>query len=246
MTTFLNTNPHNIYVRDPERQDERTSAANGLLRVPPESEFKVADGRLSEEAETVPGVLRANSKAAKDWDKNVRTARDLARSASGPDVFPVPEDERGVRSGLHITGRDSGVPVAADVEPGDTKDGTGEDHFEGIAAVEGDEVTRGDVPKAVSQEPSVESGEDDLSKLKVGELRKLANERNVTVEGTGKNGRATKGDYVAALQAPAVAGGGGGVAVQTEEASRTEQSDAVASPESTGTLTTDDDPSTGK
>jgi len=235
---FLNSNAHDVYVRDPERQHEATAENSGLLRVGPREKFSVT-GRLADEAATVPGVLKASSKEAKEFTKKGGRfdQDDLMMSSSGPDVFPVPEEERGVRSGLHITGRDSGVPVAADVEPGDTKDGSGEDKFKGVAAVEDDDVKRGDVPQAVKDEPSAKAPAD-ASDLTVKELRKLAKQRNVDVPK-----KAKKADLVAALEAPVAGGGGGGVQVQTEEASRTEKSEAVGEPG--GTLTTDKDPSTG-
>lgn len=243
---FINTNHHEAYIVDPERQDDRTSEASGLLRVAAESEFEVASGRLAEEAEKCPGVVKAGSAEAREFTKKGGTLdqRNLMRSSSGPDVFPVPEEERTAeRSGLHITGRDSGVPVAAEAEPGDKKDGSGEDKFKGIAAVEQGKVTRGDVPKAVREEPSVETpGDEPLNKLSVKVLKKLAEERNVTVEGSGSKGGKTKPDYIRALEAAAGEGGGGGVAVQSEQPSRTQKSEAVGKPG--GTLTTDDDPTT--
>lgn len=245
---FINTNPHEVYFNDPERQDERTSEASGLLRVAAESEFEVASGRIAEEAEKVPGVYKRDSKEAREFTKKggELDQRNIMRSSSGDNVFPVPEEERTAeRSGLHITGRDSGVPVANDLEPGDTKDGSGEDRFKGIAAVEQGKVERGDVPKAVAEsEVAVETpGDQPLKKLSVKVLKKLAEERNVEVKGTGNRGSKKKDDYVRALEAAAAEGGGGGVAVQSEEPSRTEKSEAVGEPG--GTLTTEDDPTSG-
>jgi hypothetical protein len=74
----------------------------------------------------------------------------------GDAAFPVqpgensPEGSLAERSGLHLTGADSGVPVAseAEAEVGDRKDGSGEDPFESVVAVEQGEVARGEVTSA--------------------------------------------------------------------------------------------------
>lgn len=246
MTRFINTRPGPVFVSDPEFQHDETSVS-GLLKVAAESEFS-ASGRLAEEAERTGGIVKANSDAGKEFTREPKGGknpqpggtlwrRSLQRSVSGPDVFPVPEEDRAERSGLHITGRDSGVPVAAEEEPGDTKDGSGKDKFKGVAAVEDGEVVRGDVPKAVKEEPSAEEP-GDVTKLTAKQLRALLKQRDVSIPKGSK-----KPDLVALAQAPRGAGGGGGVAVQTEGASQTEKSEAVG-PKG-GTLTTADDPSTG-
>lgn len=239
---FINTNHHEVYIRDPERDDDRTSEASGLLRVAAESEFTVSGKRLVEETESVPGVFKSDSKEAKEFTKKggVFEQRDLMRSTPGPVAAgPVPEEERTAeRSGLHITGKDSGMPVAnTEAEPGDVKDGSGEDKFEGVAAVRNGEVERGDVPAALADEPTTETP-GDLSELSAKEVRKLAAERNIK----GRSKMKTP-ELIAAMQAPAGEGGGGGVATQTESASETVESEAVGEPG--GTLTTADDPSAG-
>lgn len=232
---FINTNPHDVYVQDPERQADETSEASGLLRVGPHREYS-ASGRLADELSECAGVVKKDSNAGREFTKKggALDQHNALTAGPGPATFPVPEHERTAeRSGLHITGRDSGVPVAADVEPGDVKPGTGEDKFKGIAAVEQGEVTRGDVPKAVRDEPSVEEPVADdvaeLLKLSTKELKRLARDRKVTV-----GGKRTKEDFARALA--------GDVAVQTESASETQKSEDKGGG---GTLTTDKDPSTG-
>lgn len=114
-------------------------------------------------------------------------------------------------SGQHITGRDSGVPVASDAEPTPHKDGTGNDPHDPVTAVERGVVERGDAkPQGEQDNPQAQAAAGDLDGLNKRELKEIADERGVTVTRTdGKDGDPRKEDYVAALStgAPAQASG---------------------------------------
>lgn len=138
MPDFVNLNRHRVYVDDPEV---------GLQRIVPRQEVS-ATGAYADNLENTGGVFKAGSKEAKEREKHLDALEQNLESV-GPKAFPVTDEDQLVeRSGLHITGKDSGIPVANEQEPGDTKGGTGEDKFAGVAAVEQGEVTRGDVPEA--------------------------------------------------------------------------------------------------
>jgi hypothetical protein len=234
VTTFVNTNHHRVYIQDPDRDSE--DSVQGLLRVGARQKVE-ATGALAERLEETPGVVRANSDEGKAFTKKGggRDEYELLTAGPGPDAFPVPEEERvSERSGLHITGRDSGVPVAdVEKEPGDVKDGTGYDPFEGVAAVEQGEVTRGDLPKAVEEELSVETP-GDLSELAVSDLNALIEARDLDVPKG-----ASKEEKIAAIEAGPIGAPGGVGALQTEGASESQDWPALASPEESGTITTE-------
>lgn len=244
--TFINTNRQVVYVEDPNFSDEKTAENGGLRKLRSGEEVKTSDEAFAAALDATGGVVTTTSPEGKEFNsKAARELRELHDAAPGPAAWPAVDDPDAERSGLHITGKDSGMPVASDVEPGDVKDGSGEDRYEGVAAVENGEVTRGDVPKAVAEAPTQVSGdgsageEADLSKLSVKKLKALAKERNVDVTGTGKKGSIKKSDLVSALS---TANPEGAVGLQHTEPSKTEPSESVASPESTGTLTSDKTP----
>lgn len=146
MTAFINTNPHRVYIEDPDNDSEQT--VQGLLRVGGHQEFE-ATGSLAERAETVQGVEKAGSKAGKEFTKNALPDFELLTEPSGPKAFPAEGEE-----------------VEGPTARGDTGGG--------------------------------DSGGYESRTVK--QLAKLARERDLDVVGTGKGGRPTKADYIAALR----------------------------------------------
>lgn len=237
-----NTNRYKVYATDTD--DDSGEAVGGIYRMPGQTTEDIDNSNgLADRLLSHPGVVKTSSEQGKTFDsKAEREQRALTTRDFGENAYPVPEEERTAeRSGLHITGRDSGVPVASatEAEDFDVKPGTGEDKFEGVAAVRNGEVERGDQPAAIADEiaPVVPEAGDDLNDLPVTTLKALAKERDVEVVGSGNKGGKVKADYVRALSESAATGGGGGVAVQNADSSKTVESEAVA--ETGGTITSE-------
>lgn len=199
MPSFVNTNVHHIYV--PVEPDEESPG--GLKRIRAGEEFTV-HGRAADLAQDTPGVARAGSDEAERFGEEWERRRELI-AAPGPAAFPAVEPEETTeRSGIHITGNDSGMPVASEVEPGDVKDGSGDDpHAKAVA------VGRGHVER--EGKPGPEEEAEELGDLTVAELRDLADERGVELPSG-----ARKAEIVETLEAAESESSGGGGTTTTE------------------------------
>lgn len=197
MPSFVNANTHHIYV--PAEPEEGNTS--GLQRVLPGAEFE-AHGRAADLALQMAGVHRAGSDEAKRFAEQWERRRELI-AAPGPGAFPAVEPEAASeRSGIHLTGADSGMPVAAEEEPGDVKDGTGEDpHPRAVAVGRGRVEREGEKP-----EPEEEALED----LTVAELRDLADERGVELATGARKAEIVETLEAAEAEAAEATGGGGG------------------------------------
>lgn len=111
MPSFVNTNVHHIYVTV-EPSEEHPS---GLRKVKAGEEFEVT-GRAADIALETPGVAEAGSEEADAFSERWEARQGLI-AAPGPAAFPAAGGaEFAGRSGIHVTGRDAGVPVGAESE----------------------------------------------------------------------------------------------------------------------------------
>lgn len=112
MASFVNGNTHHIYI--PVEPSEEYPG--GLRKVRSGEEFEATEGRPEEIVRETPGVVEVGTEEAERAAERLGRRSELI-AASGPGAFPaVSEEEFAGRSGIHVTGRDTGEPVGAEAE----------------------------------------------------------------------------------------------------------------------------------